>query len=66
MREVDAEKLIWENELEMKEQEVGDEETELELEQNDIESQMEFISNELEAMNDAVSKGIQQSTIKLS
>ena len=63
---INAEKELWENELEMMEEEVGDQETELELEQTDIETQMEFISNELQAMNDAVSQGIQQSTIKLS
>ncbi len=64
--ELNNEKEYWENELSMLEEEVGDEETELELEQTDIETQMEFISNELQAVNDAVSQGIQGSTIKLS
>ena len=66
MGEVDAEKTIWENELELLEDEVGEEETELELEQTDVETQMEYISNELQAIGDAVSNGIQQNVIKLS
>ena len=64
--DIDAEKTIWENELEMLEEEVGEDETQLELEQTDVETQLEFISNELQAISDSVSQGIQQNTIKLS
>ena len=63
--EVDAKKTIYENELEMLEEEVADEETELELEQNDIETQMEYVSQELQAMGQAVSQEIQQNVIQL-
>ena len=66
MDEENSAKLIWEDELEMLEDEVGEEETQLELEQTDIETQMEYISNELQSINDAASKEMQGTVIKLS
>ena len=66
MGDESATKAIWEDELEMLEEEVGDEETQLELEQNDIETQMEYVSNEMQAIGDSVSNQIQQGVIKLA
>lgn len=59
-------KTMFEDELEMLEEEASDEETNIEQEQTEIEALLESITQEMDAVGQAISSQIQSGTIKLS